>query len=82
MSEQFKTAALHWAESAQKTPMRSTLRGTHRLAVTEPGSQTPVKKIPKKLAERIYEQHVLNTPGVAEGFDQANQLIENWEQSL
>lgn len=82
MSEQFKTAALHWAESAQKTPVRSALRGSYRLAVTEPGRRAPVKKIPKDLAERIYEQHVLKTPGVAEGFDHANRLIEDWEQSL
>jgi len=82
MSEQLETAALHWAESAQKTPARSALRGAYRLAVMEPGSRKPVKKIPKEFAERIYEQHVLRTPGVSEGFDHANKIIEGWKQSL
>src|SRR3954467_7133677 len=29
-----------------------------------------------------YERHVLTTPGVAEGFDEVYQLIEEWKRSL
>jgi hypothetical protein len=81
MSEQMKNAALGWVEPTQKSSARSALRGIHRFAVTEPGSRQAVK-IPTELAQRIYEQHVLKTPGVAEGFEHANKVIENWKQSL
>jgi hypothetical protein len=84
MSEQIKDAASHWAESAQKTqvPSRSRLRGIHHFAVMEPGSRRPVKKIPKKLASRIYEQHVLTTAGLDEGLAHTDEIIEGWKKSL
>lgn len=81
MSERMKTAARSWAESTQKSSARSPLRGVHRLAVAEPGSRKAIQ-IPKELGQRIYEQHVLTAPGVAEGFEQANATIKDWEKSL
>lgn len=81
MPKQMQSATLQWAEPAQKTS-RSRLRGAHRLAVTEPGSRRPVKRISKSFGDRIYEQHVLTAPDVAEGFDHANKTIEDWKQSL
>jgi hypothetical protein len=41
-----------------------------------------VKQLPAGFAERVYEQKVLATPGVAEGFERANEVIEDWKQSL
>jgi hypothetical protein len=82
MSEQTKIAALAWAEPTQRSSARSALRGAHRLTGTEPGSRTVAIQIPEGLAQRIYEQHVLSAPGVAEGFEHANKAIEDWKQSL
>lgn len=81
MSEQTKIAAGAWAEPTQKSSARSPLRGVHRLGAVEPGSRKAIQ-IPAGLGERIYEQHVLSTSGVAEGFTHANKLIEDWKQSL
>lgn len=80
MPKKIKISAPSWAEPAQKS--RSRVRGSHGLAVREPGVRRPVNRIPKTLANRIYEQSVLRTPGVAAGFDDANETIENWKKSL
>lgn len=74
MSENLKTAALHWAQSTQKTPSRSSLRGAHRLAVTEPGSRQPVKKIPADLGQRIMES--LMVEGYQASADEDRRLAE------
>lgn len=74
MSKQLKNAALHWAESAQRTHSRSSLRGAHRLAVTEPGSRQPAKAIPVGLGQRIMES--LMAQGYRESADEDRELAE------
>ena len=73
MSDQLKTAALHWAESTQKAPARSSLRGIHRVAV-EPGTRQPVKKIPAEFGQRIME--TLMAQGYRESADADRCLAE------
>lgn len=74
MSDQLKTAALHWAESAQKTPSRSSLRGNHRLAVMEPSVRQPIKKIPAEFGQRIME--ILMAEGYRESADADRRLAD------
>ena len=74
MSKKMKTVARHWAESAQKTPSRSRLRGAHHLAVVEPGSRQPVKQIPKEFGQRIMES--LMAQGYRETADEDRRLAE------
>jgi hypothetical protein len=74
MPEQMKSAAIHWAESAQKTPARSRLRGAHHLAVVEPGSHQPVSQIPKEFGQRIMES--LMAQGYRESADEDRRLAE------
>lgn len=73
MSDQLKTAALHWAESTQKSPARSSLRGIHRVAV-EPDTRQPIKKIPAKFGQRIME--TLMAQGYRESADADRRLAE------
>ena len=73
-----------WARSVQRseTPASTPVRGYHGVAAAERGNRVVLKKLPQGLADRIREQYVLTTPGVAEGFREANALIEGWKTSL
>jgi hypothetical protein len=74
MSEQMKSATLHWAESTQKTPTRSRLRGSHRLAVDEPGSRQTLIQIPEAFGRRIMES--LMAQGYRESADEDRRLAD------
>jgi hypothetical protein len=84
MSAQAKQMTRGWATSMQRVerPAASPVRGHHHAAATERGTRTILKPLPKGFADRLREQHVLRAPGVAEGFDRVNALIEDWEKSL
>lgn len=84
MAVQTKANTPRWARSLQRVerPATTPVHGHHRGAAVERGSRVVLKKLPKGFADHLHEQHVLTTPGVAEGFDRANEAIEDWKQSL
>lgn len=72
-----------WAQSLQRAERSQSApeRAVH-FDLAESGSVVALKKLPADFAERVYEQKVLTSPGVSEGFDAAAEAIENWKQSL
>jgi hypothetical protein len=83
MPAQAQTDIRDWAHSVQRTdtPEIARERAMH-YGVRENRAGITLKQLPADFAERVYQQKVLTTPGVAEGFDHANKLIEDWKQSL
>ncbi len=73
----------HWAHSLQRTE-RTALppeRAVH-YGLNEAARQIELKELPADFAERVAEQRILRTPGMAEGFDHANKVVKDWMQSL
>lgn len=72
-----------WALSLQGTRYSapSPERAVH-FDMREDAPSVTLKKLPIDFAQRVHEHKVLTTPGVAEGFEHANRIIEGWKNSL
>jgi hypothetical protein len=72
-----------WARSLQGTNYSAPTpeRAVH-FDMSEAAPHVKLKKLPVDFAERVHEHKVLTTPGVAEGFEHANEIIEGWKNSL
>lgn len=77
-----KASADNW--QCARPPHRANLapeRAIH-FGLLETGSRTTLNQLPADFAERVHEQKVLTSPGVAEGFDHATEIIEGWKKLL
>jgi len=83
MAQEITDNRRSWTSALQqsKRPSRRPGRAIH-FGRTEAGPRVALKKLPAGFAERVYEQKVLTSPGVAEGFEHANDIIEGWKKSL
>lgn len=72
-----------WAHSIQGTKYRAPTpeRAVH-FDMREAAPHVTLKALPADFAERVHEHKVLTSPGVAEGFEHANEIIEGWKKSL
>lgn len=84
MSAAVSTSTPQWMTATQRLerPALEPIRGHHRATAIESLPATRLRRIPKDLGDRLREQAILSTPGVAEGFDEANAAIEDWKRSL
>ncbi len=77
------TDTRHWAQSLQHAghPRVAPERAMH-YGVAEGRQGLAVHKLPADFAERIYEEKVKRTPGLAEGMEHVDKVFEDWKRSL
>jgi len=73
-----------WANSVQRTaaPEKIAPERAMHYGVRENRAPLPVKQLPADFAERVYEEKVKGTPGIADAMERVDQVFEDWKRSL
>jgi hypothetical protein len=70
-----------WTSSQRAQAQPAPERAIH-FTLTESGRGVSLKKLPSGFAERVREVKILATPGLDEGLERSDAVIEDWKKSL
>ena len=71
-----------WTRSSQRAQTQPAPERAIHFGLMESGRGVALAKLPSGFAERVREVKVLATPGLDEGFEHSDAVIEDWKKSL
>jgi len=71
-----------WTQSSSRTQTRPAPERAIHFGLMESGRGVSLRKLPSGFAERVREVKILATPGLDQGLEHSDAVIEDWKKSL
>lgn len=72
----------HLAHSSEGVKSDLSRQRAIHFGVAEAAPRVTLKKLPADFAERVREVMILGTPGLDEGLEHSDKVIDDWKKSL